>query len=382
MGGKALRNCKLRRYVAADYDVLQQRVLAIVSKHFDKYDVPRFLPTKKDFGDVDVVVCSAADPPEYSRIVDAIAQEFGSKEIVRNGPVCSLEFEEFQVDLIKTRTCEEFRMTVSFMSLGDLGTLVGVIAKKMGMKFGQLGFQFPVYAPASPTTPVTQTSFLDDPEPEERICAYVTLSTDMREILNFMGFDSEKWTRGFEDELDVFNFVTRGLYFDPNMFATATIGTANRRRLKNRPMFDRFLKHIADIPTAETVKANSNIVTFSSTAPKAFKDSHRHRALQHFPQVVPDVQKIEQTETDLRLFRHKFNGSIVSELTGLTGKSLGKLMVAIRQTFSDRDLMTQYILAMSEEELKQRIMDVYEAERHNIDIYHISTKMAESVSLA
>lgn len=101
MGGSALTQCKVRRYSRDEFFVIRDAALEIIRQLYNKFDTPFCLDTKQDFGDLDVIVSE----PLLGSIEETIPKAvglFNSKQFVRNDRVVSLEFREFQIDLIHT----------------------------------------------------------------------------------------------------------------------------------------------------------------------------------------------------------------------------------------------------------------------------------------
>ncbi|KAJ3262148.1 hypothetical protein HK104_006780, partial [Borealophlyctis nickersoniae] len=121
MGGKALTTLTQVRLPRAAYLQMQSRVLPIVSSLYERAAVPHFLPTKPDFGDLDIVV--AGPRAGQKDPVSVITTHFKSAQVVKSGPTTSFDVDGFQVDLISC-SVDEFDATVAFLSWGDLGGII------------------------------------------------------------------------------------------------------------------------------------------------------------------------------------------------------------------------------------------------------------------
>jgi len=185
MGGNALKNVVTRRYARAEYYILKQRILNKLQGHIDQYDVPKEFPSKESFGDLDVLmVC-----PSSIKIRNLIQELFHPTEINHNGDVYSFDFEEFQIDFILVSK-EQFENAIVYFSYSDLGGLIGNICHKIGLKYGIQGLWMNVHTKEfDPTTTSTK----------------LILSRNVQQIFDFLGYDYERYMKGFENENEFFS---------------------------------------------------------------------------------------------------------------------------------------------------------------------------------
>src|SRR4029079_10037427 len=97
MGGNALKNCVTKRRPRSEYLVIEKDVSNLLAKYFLDFRLPKYFDDKERFGDVDIVYV-----PNETFDIQQISKDLESKEYVRNGDIISIEFREFQIDLIKT----------------------------------------------------------------------------------------------------------------------------------------------------------------------------------------------------------------------------------------------------------------------------------------
>ncbi|KAI9004433.1 hypothetical protein DFJ74DRAFT_713167 [Hyaloraphidium curvatum] len=178
MGGSALKNCVLRRVPRPEYLVVEGRVLALVRQFFAKVDVPRYLDSKPDFGDVDCVCLARTG---WEAAVPEIAEAFSSREVVwTSKTTVSLERDSFQIDLIVVEEEDGYDCMLNYLSYGDAGAIMGAIAKQFGLSFGMDGLSCPVF---------------DTDEPL-RTLGRVHLSKDFALILAYLGYDHARFFEG------------------------------------------------------------------------------------------------------------------------------------------------------------------------------------------
>jgi hypothetical protein len=233
MGGNALKNVVTRRYARDEYFKLKERILNKIRERIDQFDVPKEFPCKESFGDLDVlIVC----PPSLN-ITNVIKELFHPTEIVHNGDVYSFDFEEFQIDFILTPK-EQFENAIVYLSYSDLGGLIGNICHKVGLKYGIQGLWMNVHTKEfDPTTTSTK----------------LILSTDTQQIFDFLGYNYERYTKGFDDHQEFFQWIAEGKYFRRYYFDDDQLNHAHRQRTSKRPIYIKFIaylneQHIHDSP--------------------------------------------------------------------------------------------------------------------------------------
>jgi hypothetical protein len=104
MGGNALKNCTTRRYEADEYFALATEVREMLRDGFihadgntRRVEVVKAYHSKDSFGDLDVIFESDHLPHNFA---EHLKRLFNPKEMVPNGKVYSLEYKEFQIDLV------------------------------------------------------------------------------------------------------------------------------------------------------------------------------------------------------------------------------------------------------------------------------------------
>ena len=224
MGGNALKNVVTRRYARAEYYELKERILRKLQGHIDQYDVPKEFPNKESFGDLDVLMV----PPSDMDMENFIERIFHPTEIFHNGDVYSFDFEEFQVDFILVSR-EYFQNAIVYFSYSDLGGLIGNICHKIGLKYGIQGLWMNVHTKEfDPTTTSTK----------------LTLSTDVEQIFNFLGYDYQRYVDGFENDRDFYQWIVSGKYFRRFYFDDDQLNHAHRQRTSKRPIYIKFLAYL------------------------------------------------------------------------------------------------------------------------------------------
>ena len=295
MGGNALQEGLTRRHNKDEYF---QKSLEVLTKLQTFYHVPRArliasYNTKETFGDADILYSRPDDKPLSYDDVKSLFPD--SKEIVRNSSVISFEYKELQVDLIHS-PIHEFDYALSYFGMNDVGNLIGKLAHQLGLKHGHRGLYLPIRDGVN-------------------IVGEVLLTRDHDVALKFLDLDVGVFNKGFDTLEDIFKFVRKSKYFSPESYKLENLNTIGRMRDKKRVTYRAFLEYNEANPVANPyVKVENKLV-------------HLKHIFDYFgDEALDDYTKVTQELAAIRYIKTRFNGDIVSKLTGYTGKGLGQFM--------------------------------------------------------
>lgn len=302
MGGNALKKCFTRRYSKKEYEDICERVLEILKKYGVTAYIPRTFPGKESFGDLDVVYTPKDDKPQSLLDPKVIAKEFNSCEYVVNGNVVSYEFEEFQVDLIKS-TETIFENHCYYLDYNDLGGILGQITYQYRIKYGHKGLILTVHYKNDPTLPMGP----------------IILTHEPREFYKFMGMDFSVLERGFQTEEEFFHFLTTCRFFKKEFFRDVNYNHGHRTRAKKRPLYGRFLDYLGDLGDE---RAEVDVIAV------------QEETLRYFGK-FEEYERIKERYEIKQAVKSKFNGEIVGRVTGRERQALGDFMKAFKDTYSN-----------------------------------------------
>lgn len=319
MGGNALRSCNLetRRLNAPEFHALCEKLLVAFADTFAGVRIET-IPSynaKADFGDLDLLVerekFIAAGGVEALEAWVSLAGF--SRGQVRNGDVTSVEWRDnprqeigFQVDFI-TSPAKEFDASIAYFSYNDLGNLMGRIAHKMGMVYGHQGLLFPMR---------------DGTHEFDRI----QVCPDAKQSMAFLGYDPARFEKGFNDLIDIYEFVVSSSYFNRDIYLLENRNHVSRTRDRKRKTYRGFLEWIEN---REGLPAYEYPLDKSEWVPKI-------KAA--FPEFDIAYQESVERLAARRFVADRFNGEVVSGITGLTGQSLSKAMRHIKQTMGSEEI--------------------------------------------
>jgi hypothetical protein len=227
MGGNALKHTITFRKSPADYETIKSEILKFLKGASIKCLVPKEIPGKETYGDLDVLYMK----PKNFKIEDLIVY-LRPHEIVRckNSPVISFDYKDFQIDFIESDNLE---MSSFYLSYGDLGAILGRITNSYGLKFGERGLWLNLMKHTLDSSiPLSQTDSLGK----------IMLTQSPSEICKFFGLDYDKYLLGFSDTREIYEWIIETPYFNKRIFKT--LNYDHRKRLEKRTMYIGFLDYI------------------------------------------------------------------------------------------------------------------------------------------
>lgn len=293
---------------------------------------------KPDHGDLDLLVAATDDfdPSMVAKAIDAV-------EVVRNNTVTSLGIEQpegvFQVDLIAVDP-QAFDFALSYFAYNDMGNLLGRVAHKLGFKLGHLGLSY----------------VLRDPENDTRVIDELVVTTSWSEALNFLGYDAKAYRAavargGFDTLEEIFEYVVSNPYVNRDIYLLDNRNQKARARDSKRKTYSDFLEWI------EAADARGEVPRFNWEHKAQVRSQALDRAKGVFPSFGAAFEVALHRESQHRAARRRFNGEVVSTLTGLRGFELGAVMKEFRSRFDGEESMVAWILASNTLQIEARIFE-------------------------
>lgn len=150
MGGNAfaelIPGASFPRMSPTVYLALKDNILARLTPLFRHVAVPREAPGKPDYGDLDFIVAE----PVQDISVDELKEHLGAVLAIGDGtgnfavpmPDTADEQQTYvQVDVHRCASVDEFERVVFFHAYGDLGMILGLLARSFGLSLGQNGLK-------------------------------------------------------------------------------------------------------------------------------------------------------------------------------------------------------------------------------------------------
>jgi hypothetical protein len=331
MGGNALTNTKTRRYQADEFRRVEAFVVETLRNRFPDRRVRALdsYRSKADFGDLDVMFESSN---LTVNLVDVVNELFSPNQVVKNGPVTSFNVEELQVDLV-CQSSANFETAFNYYRYSDLGNLMGRVAHKLGFKLGHEGLVL----------------VLRDGNYQ---FAELLVSKDWAQCLRFLGYSPYRFFQGFDTLEEVFEYATSTPFFNKAVYEYDNRNHTARVRDAKRAAYRGFLEYLEarnDLPAYQYEST-------SELGGRVVKEEFLARAYEFFPDLQFDYEMALAMEVDRKEAKRKFNGDLVSELTGLKDKDLGFFMKTLRQTGK---FETCSLLNMTDEQVKELVQEEF-----------------------
>ena len=310
MGGNALRNTNTRRYELDEYLRIASLVTVKLSslQNVCRSCVIPHVRDKQTFGDLDVLYSTWSEAPSGR---DAIQRMFEPNEIVKNGEVISFNVEELQVDIIHS-SHSSLNYALNYFSWNDAGNLIGKLFHNHGMKHGHRGLVLPLRD--------GDNKFADVP---------LTLNHD--DALKFVGLDPDVFNHGFDNLDQLFKYVASSPYYNPEFYKLENLNTIAKVRDRKRETYKKFLAFGEAYTGPAYTEFNRD------------KSVYLERIFDAFPHAYAKFEEANARLATQKFLRQKFNGDIVKEITGLTGKQLGAFMKHLREQFDFGDAVVLYL---------------------------------------
>lgn len=324
MGGKAMAHVGCERKPAAEYFVIandvKQRLIDLFPNR--RVYIIEAYAAKESFGDADILLESNDLPPDW---IQQVRAAFSPQDLVCNGGVTSFDYQKLQIDIITT-PADEFDFASVYFSFNDLGNLMGRIAHKMGFKYGHDGLWKPLHGADAKLNINVTYKF-----------AEVLVSRDIPAVFEFLGYDHQRYLHGFNTLEDVFEFASSTSYFHRDIFQLHNRNAISRVRDAKRPSYTAFLKWIENKPELDMhswAPYTGDILSAVRT------QEHAHwlrQATSYFPGFREKVAEAFVDEDRRQQFKLVWNGSIVSEASGMSeGKQLGQFMAYCRAQYAKK----------------------------------------------
>src|SRR5574343_261836 len=207
MGGNIFENTI--RLNSKDYLMTTKEIFILLNKVYDTQlsnivfsncirEIPAY-KTKSSFGDMDILINSTY--LDKSIMIKYLQSQ--NIPYSNNGDVLSFRYvfdvdKPFQIDLIYTKD-EYFMSSYHYFSWNDLGNLMGVLIKKLGLKYGHKGLSLVI-------------------RDKEYVMSEIQLSTNVEDALNILGLSIEQFYKGFNTLENIFEFIISSKYFNSSAY--------------------------------------------------------------------------------------------------------------------------------------------------------------------
>lgn len=331
MGGNLFKEYNVQRINNDTLEIFKDIISTFHKEFFNDLCFLNIVPSyreKETHGDIDVVYTKRSSYDTVSVFVEWYAKKYQNGHdipVYKNGPVTSacliIDGKLVQVDFIG---CKNSNFSLKYFSWNDLGNLIGRVAYNHGLKFGHEGL-FAVHRG------VTKNEIL--------------LTSNFERAIEYLGFDSKRFKQGFNNLQEIFEYVENSKKFSVSYYDLELRSHIARVRDKKRTTYSSFLEYLKQKYPEHISVRTSN------------EEKHQRMldAILEFEQ-EPTYYNIIARELVHKEYCKKFNGTIVKDLTRLSGKELGDMISRLKNdTILGNEVITSQ---MSENEVKKVILSM------------------------
>ena len=266
-----------------------------------RFRVYRTFADKESFGDIDIL-CERVSGDNldwlgFLRGLSGVAPHV-------NGNTISIPMEGFQCDFNFVGS-GSYECAYCYMT-AETGNFMGVIAQRMGLTYGHRGLYLKIPLQSlAPDLPANEYG-------------EVFVSATPADIFDILGFDYERFERGFATFEDMARWVAASRYFQPGLFSFENLNSVNRTRNRKRPVYAQFVEWCVSQSPSNT--------------PLPAKESVREKLIAERSRVADAVNVMSRRILKNAERRAKFNGHLVSEWLGVKGEALGAFIVDYKRS--------------------------------------------------
>ena len=306
MGGHALK-IKTYRKTTVEFNKIASEIIPIIQRGLNTTAVTtRCFYNKETHGDMDILI-KMGDTQQNINLIDFIKTNFDPNDIHNNNGVVSFDYDNFQIDFIPIKISIWDIANVWF-SFDPFSNLSGKLSHRFGLKYGWNGLTYPF------------RNF------NGRLSKDITISKDPKRIFEFLGYNYERFQRGFDNLEEIFEYVIGGKYFDYSIFLMENLNHIDRKRNKKRESYQKFLQYIENNGNKDTYDFNKDKSTYIDLIEQSFPEVGLKR----------QIDELTITDKENQELNKKFNGRVIMNLyPNLVGKELGNAITTFKDNFED-----------------------------------------------
>lgn len=286
--------------------------------------------TKADHGDLDLLIkhtnnVTGINWGEY------IQKTFKPQAINANGGVYSFDYQGFQVDFIPIPE-SKWETALVYFSYDPLGNIMGKTFHKFNLSYGWEGL------------------FYKFRNFNGNNSADILITTDVKKIFEFGGYDYERYLKGFDTLEEIFKFCINSKCFDTEMFQMENLKSIDKKRNRKRGSYHLFLNYLKENNINTRYDFNKNKEDYIPIINACFPEAN----------LLDKLNVLREEDRFNKLVSQKFNGDIVMLwLPELKGKELGAAIGKYKNSFSNSEEYKNFILNSDYENIRKQFMMIY-----------------------
>ena len=266
-----------------------------IGKYFKKFESTKFLKSKQDHDDIDILVL-----PKEGIDISEIIKELGNSLIRHsfNGPTKSLflnfKGKKIQVDLIVSGNQKIFYSKKIFFSYGDFWSLVGIISKRLNFNISDKGIE-----------KIFEFNSRNH---------YIKITNNLITALKILGFKNTKDYKNIKELKDIVNFIKENDLNDSSFFKASN--SKQKTTVSKRKNLDILLSELR----------NMNLKR------KIDDEDFYLKKTPYYEKVLEEKEKIMNEKKKVTLY----NGTwIMSRFPEIKGEKLGRVLSHLKNKFKD-----------------------------------------------
>lgn len=273
---------------------------------FEKFELTKSLPSKKDHGDIDIVAMFGELKPKMDTMKYIIGNLQGQvSDHLKNSYIYSILFhskainKKVHVDFIVSDNKKIHNSRIQYFSYNDFSGVLGIFSKKLNFKYGSEGF-FKRYRDK-------KGNWHDIP-----------ISSNLEIGLKILGYSDISQFRKINDIDDIINFISSSKLFDSSFVTHDVMNQSDRKSMK-RPVIGYAVKKLRSIGNHRTIK----------------DDDYYLKKI--YPSKYKFVQKtIEQIEEKIHVAGPYYDGKwVLDNFKVKQGPDVGKILKLIQTKFGN-----------------------------------------------
>lgn len=315
---------------AGEHAQLSRELLKGLSKLFPGQQVvlAEAFGQQRVFRQVDILLsCAGEGLLDLSRIPAELGaahcDDFGNV-LVMDVPTTAQRFSRLARVVVRVVPERTFDFARKYYAFGEHGALIGRIAFRVGLALRDDGLFY---------------YFRDGDMRFKDIC----LTTDYEQALAFLGFDVETHKKGFQLQAELFQSVTRSLYFNEDAFH-GQLSTQDTEGGEVLLMLQDFYEWRSQQDELPACPAPENIKVLIP------------RIGAYFPAFLREYTRTSKELTEIQILSTRLHPRNLAQLTGLKGHTLGAAIRQFKNSFNSREELCDYMMAATDEDLVARML--------------------------
>lgn len=334
MGGTALTHLGFQgnRVTKKDYFRIIKEIQQLSLGYIQSVSDVLHYEQKQNYGDIDLVgYCTSSS-------IEFIKKIYSPQYISKNSFVYSFDYQGVQIDLSLFNNLKSLEYYYCYSCFSPIGNILGRLVKQKGLKWGIDGLSYPIKLSESEQL----GSILIECE---------TPFNTFKKLLDFCGLKhtfnncyKTDLRNYFKTQSEMFSWLCTSNLFNNSIFQFENLNHVNRKRDRLRTDYHNWLEFIKQQPSH-----------FEQHEDKTFylKEICDFFGVNIFREAEHLISKHQYN----KFLKEKFNGKMVVEWTGVTGKELGFIINEFKKSKMPFD---DYIQLKSADFIKKEFQEFFD----------------------